>query len=85
MKQNKVLWYFATGIVAWTLWAATFDLAGDFDPIFDPDVASYRIGARLGVVVHETNDAIRRQNAGMQRTVNHREERIEGRVGDDTK
>lgn len=80
MKQNKILWWVATGIVAWALYAGTFDSRGNFDPVADSDVVGWRIGYRLGMASDGANQAIADQNAGVQGAVNGRAKRVHRKV-----
>lgn len=80
MQTNKYLWWTATAMAAWALYAATFDTTGRFDPVAEFDVVEYRIGSRLGIVAKRANQTIVDQNRGMQGVVNGREHRVNSRV-----
>lgn len=84
MSQNKLLYSVALAIVAWALYTAVFDTAGNFDPTTELDVVEYRIGRKLGMVADGANAEIERQNRAAQGAVNVRERRIGNRVESDT-
>lgn len=80
MKQNKILWICAALLLAWVTYVATFDSAGNFDPIADVDVVQYRLGVAVGTVADDAERSIEETNENMQGVVNGRHDLNDRRV-----